>query len=305
MVFAMHQIQAACIVRHGQGLPHFDDLLRELAVNGRLMASATTEAGVGGDVRSSICAVVRDGDQFTLEKNASVISYGQYADDVLATARAHPEASASDQVIVHIPTESSALEPSGVWDTIGMRGTCSIGFMLRATGDIAQIMPTPYSDISSRTMLPVSHVTWASLWLGIATAAMDKARSFVRSAARKTPGTLPPSATHLAEAYAELEKIRATVDAAVREFESTKDDPDAGTSLGTAIRMNNLKLSVSVDAAAVVQSALSICGIAGFRNDTPYSLGRQLRDSLSAPLMVHNDRIIGHNASLLCLMKDR
>ena len=55
---------------------------------------------------------------------------------------------------------------------------------------------------------------------------------------------------------------------------------------------------------AVVQAALSICGIAGFRNVGEYSMGRHLRDAHSAALMVHNDRILEHNASLLCVMKD-
>ena len=64
--------------------------------------------------------------------------------------------------------------------------------------------------------------------------------------------------------------------------------------------MNNLKLAVSQDVLGVVQAALNVCGIAGYRNDSEYSLGRLLRDSYSAALMVHNDRIVEHNASLLC-----
>ena len=153
-------------------------------------------------------------------------------------------------------------------------------------------------------MLPVSHITWASLWLGIAENAVQKARVFVRSAARKSPGTLPTSALHLAETFAALEKIRALIEIGVREFERVRHDVDAATSMSFAIRMNNLKLSVSQDVLAVVQQCLFICGIAGFRNDTQYSLGRQLRDANSARLMVHNDRILDHNASLLCVMKD-
>ena len=46
MVFAMHQIQVACIVEHCQGLQYFDELLTEIAHSGRLLASATTEAGI-------------------------------------------------------------------------------------------------------------------------------------------------------------------------------------------------------------------------------------------------------------------
>jgi len=303
MVFAMHNIQVACLVEHGTGHEHFDQLLREIASPGRLMASATTEAGIGGDVRSSSCAVEIEGEHFRLEKNASVISYGEHVDDVLVTARRGPDAPASDQSIVHVQRPDLELEPYGEWDTFGMRGTCSIGFMLRSTGSSDQILPIPYSEISSRTMLPVSHITWAALWLGIAADAERKAREFVRVAARKTPGTLPPSAPKLARLYARIEELRSLLGACVAEFERSRLEPSVAESMGFAVRMNSLKLSMSEGVLAVVDEAMSICGIAAYRNDTPYSLGRQLRDAHSARLMVHNDRIVDHNASLLSIMK--
>ncbi len=304
MVFAMHQIQVACIVEHCQGTPHFDDFLHAIATSGRLIASATTEIGTGGDVRSSVCSVELEGERFSLAKNAPVISYGEYVDDVLVTARRSPDAATSDQVIVHVQRPNLTLEPNTTWDALGMRGTCSIGFRLEATGTIDQIVPLPYAEVSGRTMLPVSHITWAALWLGIAEAALEKARVFVRSAARKTPGSVPPGARHLADAHVSIDRIRALVDSAVREFVASKDDPERASSMHLALRMNNLKLAASQDVLGIVQTALTVCGIAGYRNDSEYSLGRLLRDAHSASLMVHNDRIIEHNASLLCAVKD-
>ncbi|WP_345318221.1 hypothetical protein [Candidatus Villigracilis proximus] len=49
----------------------------------------------------------------------------------------------------------------------------------------------------------------------------------------------------------------------------------------------------------IVSRSLLICGIAGYRNDTKYSLSRHLRDAYGASLMVNNDRIMNHNATLL------
>ena len=91
MIYAMHQIQVACLVRHVP-TPTFTTFLRD-DVLGRqaLLASATTELGVGGDVRTSLCAVEEADGRFSLRKQAPVISYGQYADAVLATARRNPE----------------------------------------------------------------------------------------------------------------------------------------------------------------------------------------------------------------------
>ena len=98
------------------------------------MASATTELGVGGDLRSSLCAVeVRD-DSFRLVKKAPVISYGAEADDILVTCRKAPDAAPGDQVHVLVRRGEFTAAPLSGWDTLGFRGTCSSGFTLSARG---------------------------------------------------------------------------------------------------------------------------------------------------------------------------
>ena len=59
MVFAMHQIQVACIARHLDGSPWFEEYLRDLVEKQWLIASITSEVGTGGDMGQSIAAVVR------------------------------------------------------------------------------------------------------------------------------------------------------------------------------------------------------------------------------------------------------
>jgi acyl-CoA dehydrogenase len=49
---------------------------------------------------------------------------------------------------------------------------------------------------------------------------------------------------------------------------------------------------------------MGVCGIVGFKNDTPFSVGRHLRDSMSASLMVANERIHQTNAQLLLIAKE-
>ena len=75
-------------------------------------------------------------------------------------------------------------------------------------------------------------------------------------------------------------------------------------SMGWALRFNNLKISCSEAAPQIVHRALQIVGILGYKNDTPFSLGRHLRDALSAQLMIGNDRIYAKNASMLLVYKD-
>lgn len=304
MVYAMHQIQVACFVRHGQASPWHRSFLERLAKEQLLVASATSEAGIGGDVRTSSCAVELTGDTFKVKKNAIVISYGANADAILVTARKNPEAPASDQVIVVVLKQDYTLEQTGGWDTLGMRGTCSNGYWLHASGKAAQILPLPYAEISAQTMLPTSHLTWSSLWLGIATDAVGRARAYIRGEARKKPGSTPPGAVRLAETVSLHQQMKANVVAGLKAYEESKDDPEKLSSLSFAIAMNVLKTGTSAMAVQVINHALMVCGILGYKNDTKFSLGRHLRDAHSAALMVSNDRIYGNTANLLLVHKE-
>ena len=214
-----------------------------------------------------------------------------------------PDAAASDQVLVLVHKRDTALTPAGNWDTLGMRGTRSLGFTLDATGLADQVLPAPFAEIASHTMLPVSHVLWTSLWLGLATDAVNRARAFVRAEARKTPGIVPPNGTRLAETVAELSTMSAAVEAGLSDYERHQDDGETLASLGFAIRMNNLKVSASRLAPEVVTRALGVCGIAGYRCDSPYSVGRHLRDAHGAALMISNDRVLAANAAMLLVHK--
>ncbi len=303
MIYAMHQIEVICLVRHGLSAPHIHRYLASLVESEALIASATSEVGIGGDVRSSLCAVDRRGERFTLEKQAPVISYGEHADDILATARRAPDAAANDQVLVLLHRGDLTLERTSEWNTLGFRGTCSPGFKLAASGDVGQILGDPFADISTRTMLPASHILWTSLWLGIATAAVEKAHAFVRADARKRPGVTPPASVRLAELVSQLQMMRANVHDTTREYERVMDDADALASLGFSIRMNNLKVGSSQLVVRIVSEALLICGMAGYKTEGPYSMGRHLRDAYGTMVMINNDRIYGANASMLLVHK--
>src|SRR4051812_6175904 len=61
MILAMHHIQVACLVRHGRSEP-LRDYARRVASEQLLLASATTEIGIGGNTRNSSCYVERDTD---------------------------------------------------------------------------------------------------------------------------------------------------------------------------------------------------------------------------------------------------
>ena len=300
MIFAMHQIQIACIVHHGLETPFFRDYAREIAARQLLVASATTEMGIGGDVRSSICAVKVVDNYFMLEKQAPVISYGAHADAILVTCRSSEEAPRNDQSLVLVRTDDLTLKQLSVWDTLGFRATCSPGFELKSIGRSEQIFPVPYAEIHARTQHPVAHLLWSSLWLGMAADALTRARQVVRAEARKTPGVMPISATRLAEADLVLNALRSIVKSTLAEYETllAQREGDSFARFGFALRVNNLKLSASQMLLDIVTRAMLICGIQGYRNDSKLTLGRALRDAMGASLMVNNDRILGQNATM-------
>jgi acyl-CoA dehydrogenase len=297
MVYAMHQTKVACLLRHGHMNAWHQRLLRRLCAEQLLLASSTTEGQGGGNVRSSEAAIENNGDHIALTRNAGVISYGAKADGIVTTARRSADASSSDQVLVVFLKESYTLEPQGSWDTLGMRGTCSSGFILRATGDRAQILPDPYEKIHAQTMTPVAHLMWAGAWTGIATDAVERARAFIRKAARQSGGQLPPGAAQFTKANSSLSTLRAVVASALERYEGGLQDERTLTSVPFQAMINMTKVDASELAVATVMSALRICGLSGYRNDGEFSISRHLRDVLSSPLMINNERIIANSAT--------
>ena len=303
MIFAMHQVKVACVVRHCRANAWQEQLQRRIASEQLLMASSTTEGNSGGNIRSSEAAVQTRGSRIALERNASVISYGEHADGVVTTARRSDVAGNSDQVLVAFLKEDYTLERTSGWDALGMRGTCSGGFVLRAQGEAAQVLPEPYERIHSQTMMPFAHLFWSAAWSGVAAGAVQRARAIVRKAARAAGGQMPPAAAHLTRARVQLETLRGAVQSAVRTFEAHAGDAGGLNAIDVQLALNFLKVEASELAVAVVMSAMRACGLAGYRNDGEFTMGRYLRDILSAPIMINNDRILA-NAEAAVLMSE-
>ncbi len=295
MIYAMHQVKVACVVRHGLGDPWREGFIRRLTRDQLLVASSTTEGSGGGDVRSSEAPIEYEGGRIRLTRAASVISYGVEADAVVTTARREANAAASDQVLAVFLKSDYSLERTLGWDTLGMRGTCSAGFTLRASGDGAQLLPVAYGVIHAQSMVPAAHILWSSAWAGVAAAAVEKARKYLRKSART--GAAPPSAPYFTRANASLRALRALIATALDRYEEVKDDPDALSAAGFQTEIALLKVDASELAVAAVMSALRCGGLSSYRNDSDVSIGRHLRDVLSSPIMINNDRILGNVAA--------
>lgn len=297
MIFAMHQTKVACVVRHGRGNAWLETLMRRIAADQLLLASSTTEGQNGGNIRSSAAAVNHSGGRISLARDATVISYGAEADGLVTIARRDSDAAASDQVLLALVKDDYSLTRTLGWETLGMRGTCSTGFELKVDCPDDRIVPESYDRIHIQTMTPFAHLCWSSAWAGVAAAAVERAQLFIRKAARGAGGQMPPAAAHFTAARRSLAKLRAMITTNIDAFAACEHDERTLASLDFNASITLLKVEASELALETVMHAMRTCGLSGYRNDGDFSIGRHLRDVLSAPIMISNDRILANIAT--------
>jgi len=130
MVFAMHQIQVASLVRHAGDSDWWTARLREIASTQRLIASATSEVGVGGDLRSSKCAIQIDGRERPQTDDAGErAEHPPGAVPVVAEDGGSPVAHAGDEVevAVHFEVHGPHSETVGVHRRASRRSGSRVG----------------------------------------------------------------------------------------------------------------------------------------------------------------------------------
>jgi acyl-CoA dehydrogenase len=309
MVFAMHEAQLESIRFGASGNDHFEAIMREIADDQLLIASVTSEAGIGGNIRASNAAADAGGERIVFEKQSPTLSYAEYCDAFLITARRASDAAESDQVLVWALKDEVELEKLGGWDTMGLRGTCSPPFKLGVDVPAENLIDAPFGVIASHRMVPWSHLLWAACWEGIASCAFDKA---VRASRKKARKNLADGKEYgeprLADAYSELQALRAIIDrfAAVYSEQATiaPDWRSAEQARVLTADAMSLKLNASMMSSRVAELALEIIGMAGFSESAPLSVTRQIRDLMGARLMVSNERLRHTSGQILLVGGD-
>ena len=242
--------------------------------------------------------------RFTLNKDATTASYCEHADGILVTCRRAADSPTSDQVLVLVKKGDYTLTQTTTWDTMGMRGTCSPGFKLTSSR-----RRTDRSRFIRRFFGPNDGSVFAHP-VGVVVVGhrgrSSRAAKFVRAKLVAKPGTVPQTATTrrgldtTAGSAAQLDRVATEFD----EIDAQSDGMEELLSIGWALQMNNLKINASETAPQIVHKALQTIGVLGYKNDSTFSVGRHYRDSLSAALMISNDRILSKSASMLLVFKD-
>jgi acyl-CoA dehydrogenase len=287
LMYAMHSVMVQCLCRHAATSNWHCRLLRDIASGQLLLAGSTSESG-NDATRESIAAVEGGPETCHFVKQAATISYAGNADCILTTARRNVAASSADQVVVALTTADYELREITKWDTLGMRGTCSAGYFMKAEFPPDRILPQPFSTVHVQTMLPVAHLLWSSVWSGIVADAVNRARASIRQRGAKSQRDW--SLLPLAQAATFLHAMRGEIGCVLGEYE--RSDLTYIESFLFRARLNALKVSISSTAIQATLSALQAAGLSGYRNDSDHSLGRNLRDICSAPIMISNHKIL-------------
>lgn len=296
MIWAMHCQQVDAIVHFGSETLK-DRLLPRLASGGAYLASVTSEAETGGNLVTGSAPLISDQGTLKLRRHAPVVTGGAVADGFLITMRASPEAAPTEVTLVYADRSELAVEEVGEWNTLGMRGTHSIGLRLSGELPAANVLGEPgrFREIVVQSYGPAAQLGWSACWLGAARSALSSVVSALRAPSRPRRVDLRSEllAERLARVRIDVELAHAYLTATTREVLAHRA---AGLRLDTPplpIHLGTLKVAAAERAYAAVDRLVDIAGLdLGYRRDSALALERHLRDLRSASLNYANDRLM-------------
>jgi acyl-CoA dehydrogenase len=138
---------------------------------------------------------------------------------------------------------------------------------------------------------------WSACWAGVAAGAVERAQLFVRKASRAAKGNLPPGAPLATQASLTLMTLVNLIDSALADYERRVVTAEGLDDIAFQTSLNLTKVAASENAISTVIHAFNACGIAGYRNDSEFSMARPLRDIFSTSIMINNNRILANVAT--------
>ena len=304
LIYAMHVSQALSLIRHGGQSPFFKALLSRMVRDQVLVASGTSEKGVGGDIFGSICEVEQaPSGRLSVTKESPNISYLDHAGAILITAMNTAESGEKKQVLIAAERADIELVGGRVAGFLGMRGILNSPWTLKATFDPEAIFPTAYPTIARDTMTPSIHILWASLWSGLASAALDK----VKIAIAKTSTSEHEAAEIMGAELSKLADRHYTMNALIRDAAAEFDQGalEGGMGIAHTARVKRLKVVCSDLLTEICLGALGLIGLPGYAEGGPLSLSEILRDAMSARVMISNYRLLASNAKIERYLEDK
>lgn len=303
LIYAMHGSQALTLLRHSGDSAFLARLTDQLIADQALVASGTSEKGVGGDIFGSGCTVEPAADgALQIVKESPNISYMDHAHAVLVTAMRVGANDRKTQVLVAAETARMELRPGRDTRLLGMRGIRNLPYGLTATFGPEAVFAEAYPAIAGRTMTPSIHVLWAALWSGLAAQAIAKAKAFVAKQPPKAEGA-ELNQVEISRLANRHYVMNCLIREAAAEFDAAAGANAAMDLAGTA-RVKRLKIVCSELLEEICHGALTVIGMAGYAEEGPFSLSEILRDALSARVMISNNRLLLANGPVERFMEE-
>jgi acyl-CoA dehydrogenase len=312
MIWAMHCQQVATIIDHAPGAL-LDSILPNIACGDMFVASVTSEREKGGHLLTAFSPLMWEEDEVVLFRDAPVVTGGAFGDGYLITMRASPESPPSDVVLVFAERAQLEIDIRAGWETLGMRGTQSVGMLLRGRLPRRQVFSVAggFEQIAISTMIPVGHIAWASAWLGAARGAYRRVIDLFRDPEARKGYNLQSElfAARLAEVRLQIDTVSSYLQQVVQDYEQIVREHGTHSPLlrspRFSIHINNLKLLSSDLLFNAINQLVQLSGLRfGYQKNNRVPLERTLRDLRSASLMYANDRLLVANGKLALLDRD-
>lgn len=304
MAWAMHCQQVDVIVRHAS-----DELAESLLpriADGRVYLGSVTTGPGGGALLSSSSPVRAAGARVRIDREAPIVTGAMHADGFLITMRSSEEATDRSMSLLYADRSQLAIEQTGNWETLGMRGTESLGLSLTGEVPRPQVVGEPggFRAVAVESMAPAGHIAWAACWLGAARAASADFASLMRSPNRPRGIDITSDLVRerLARIRIDMELVGAYLHRVVEEVLEIRRRNASVDASPVQIHLNTLKIAASELTHRSVDRLVQLAGLSlGYRKDSELALERRLRDLRSASLNFANDRLLTATGSL-CLL---
>lgn len=295
LILSMHLSQLLCLIRHCQGSQYLEGQIIHITKKQKLIASVTSEVVANGDIFGSRCTITPSDESLALEKETPNISYADIAKVFLITAL-QDEGKKPKQRLILVERNNISLSSVRENKMMGMNGIVNHAYKVKATFDEHAIFSEPFPVIARDTMTPATHLFWAALWSGIAASAIAKSKRFLQKEMKTSEVSVKNEIElKLTEMINQHYVMNALIEKAVDAWELSEHD---ALGFGASAEFNRLKVICSESVNEICYKALSIIGLRGYAEGGPYSLSENIRDALSAPIMVSNYRLMRNITSI-------
>ena len=300
-IWVQHIQQLALLVEHGNESASV--VIQDVARNGSLLASITTEEKKGGELLHAYSSLSEDRPGYSrVRRIAPMVAYGEKATWFLVTMRASSEASLNcvNLVAVH-RDDPGEIAVTGDWESMGMVGTRSVPMLLDVVVPNRRILHG-FKEIAIQSMIPFAHVGWSSMWFGAARGAYER---FVAETRKNRSVFASDLFTHrLARIRLLLDTVSYALGAVISDLEAIRAGGDAGgySNPGFNIKLNNLKILAAESCYEAIERLVELAGLfRGYLAQEYLQLERVFRDLRSASLMLNNDRLLEANGKMIML----